>query len=78
MDQRESIREITAKTLVVGGAADTSTTPEHAQLIASNIPESKLVMLEGAHLCNIERANDFNDALIEFLQGELTQPAPTE
>lgn len=78
MDQRESIRDITAKTLVIGGTADTSTTPEHARLIASNIPEAKLVMLEAAHLSNIERAHEFNDTLIEFLQGELTQPAPTE
>lgn len=78
MDQRESIRNITAKTLVIGGTADTSTPPEQAQLIASRIPEAKLVLLDAAHLSNIERANEFNAALIEFLQGELTQPAPTE
>lgn len=78
MDQRESIKNITAKTLVIGGTADTSTPPEHAKLISDSIPESKLVLLEAAHLSNIERANEFNVALIEFLQGELTQPAPTE
>lgn len=78
MDQRDSIRSITAKTLVIGGTADTSTTPEHAKLIASTIPEAKLAMLEGAHLVNIERADEFNATLIEFLQGELTQPEPTE
>jgi len=78
MDQRESIRGITAKTLVIGGTADTSTTPEHAQLIAGTIPEAKLTMLEAAHLLNVERAEEFNSTLIEFLQGELTQPEPTE
>jgi 3-oxoadipate enol-lactonase len=78
MDQRESIRGITAKTLVIGGTADTSTTPEHAQLIANTIPEAKLTMLEAAHLLNVERAEEFNSTLIEFLQGELTQPEPTE
>ncbi|MBL8266611.1 3-oxoadipate enol-lactonase [Steroidobacter sp.] len=75
MDQRESIRDITAKTLVIGGTADTSTPPAHAELIASRIPEAKLVLLEAAHLSNIERAAEFNATLIEFLQGELTQPA---
>lgn len=78
MDQRESIGSITAKTLVIGGTADTSTPPEQAELIASRIPDAKLVMLEAAHLSNIERANEFNAALIEFLQGELTQPEPTQ
>lgn len=78
MDQRESIKNITAKTLVIGGTADTSTPPEQAELIASTIPEAKLVLLEAAHLSNIERASEFNATLIEFLQGELTQPAPTE
>lgn len=75
MDQRESIRGITAKTLVIGGTADTSTPPAHAELIASTVPEAKLVLLEAAHLSNVERASDFNATLIEFLQGELTPPA---
>ncbi len=78
MDQRESIKNITAKTLVIGGSVDTSTPPEQAELIANTIPEAKLVLLEAAHLSNIERASEFNATLIEFLQGELTQPAPTE
>lgn len=77
MDQRDSIRNITAKTLVIGGTADTSTPPDQAELIANRIPEAKLVLLEAAHISNIERAGEFNAALIEFLQGELTQPAPT-
>jgi 3-oxoadipate enol-lactonase len=75
MDQRESIRNITAKTLVMGGTKDAGTTPAMAQSIASSVPEARLVMLEAAHLTNIERADDFNAALIEFLEGELT-PQP--
>lgn len=75
MDQRESIRNITAKTLVIGGTRDAGTTPAMAQSIASSVPEAKLVMLDGAHLTNIECTDDFNAALIEFLEGELA-PAP--
>jgi 3-oxoadipate enol-lactonase len=69
MDQSETMRDITAKTLVIGGTQDTSTPPAHAELIASSIPESKLVMLEAAHLSNIERATEFNATLLEFLEG---------
>lgn len=73
MDQRESIRDITAKTLVIGGTKDAGTTPAHAELIANSIPEAKLVMLEAAHLSNIERPTEFTVALIEFLEGELVE-----
>ena len=77
VDQRESIGAITAKTLVIGGTKDTSTPPAHAQLIASRIPEAKLVMLEAAHLSNIERASEFNATLVEFLDGEVVAlPSP--
>jgi 3-oxoadipate enol-lactonase len=75
MDQRESIKNITAKTLVIGGTKDAGTTPAMAQSIAGSVPEARLVMLEAAHLTNIERADEFNAALIEFLEGELA-PAP--
>lgn len=77
MDQSESIRNITAKTLVIGGTKDIGTTPAMAQQIASSVLEAKLVMLEAAHLTNIERAEEFNAAVIEFLEGELTPPAAT-
>jgi 3-oxoadipate enol-lactonase len=61
--------------LVIGGTKDAGTTPAMAQSIASSVPEAKLVMLEAAHLTNIERADEFNAALIEFLEGELA-PQP--
>ena len=69
MDQRESIRDIAAKVLVIGGSKDTSTPPPHAEYIASAIPEATLVMLEAAHLSNIERAAEFTTTLIDFLDG---------
>jgi 3-oxoadipate enol-lactonase len=67
MDQRETIKTITAKTLVVGGTHDPGTTPEHAALIARSIPDAQLRMLEGMHLVQIERAEEFTQALLEFL-----------
>jgi 3-oxoadipate enol-lactonase len=67
MDQRVTIRTITAKALVIGGSKDPATPPAEAELIASSIPDAKLVMLEAAHLSNIERADEFTAALLEFL-----------
>lgn len=66
MDLRESIRSITAKTLVIGGTEDPGTTPEHASLIASSIPGAELTMLAAAHLVNMECAEALNRRLLEF------------
>jgi 3-oxoadipate enol-lactonase len=74
MDQRETIRDITAKTLVIGGSKDETAPPAQAELIASSIPEAKLVMLEAAHISNIERAAEFTATLIEFLEAGLAEP----
>jgi 3-oxoadipate enol-lactonase len=67
MDQRESIRAITAKTLVISGAKDPSTTVKDAELIAASIPDSRLIVLEAAHMVNIERGTEFTTTLLEFL-----------
>jgi 3-oxoadipate enol-lactonase len=67
MDLRDSIADITARTLVIAGALDPATPPAHAEFIASKIAGSKLVTLDCAHLSNVERADEFNSALLEFL-----------
>ena len=67
MDQRQSIKTITAKTLVIGGTQDPGTTPADHALIAASIPGAQLVMLEAAHLLHIERQAEFTEALLQFL-----------
>jgi len=67
MDLRETIKSITATTLVIGGTKDPATTPEQAQLIAASIPGATLTLLEAAHLSNIEQRDAFNAALLGFL-----------
>jgi 3-oxoadipate enol-lactonase len=69
MDQRESIRAIRADTLVIGGTHDGGTTPSHAREMARAIPGAQLVMLEAAHLTNVECAGEFTQALDRFLGG---------
>ena len=67
MDQRQSIKTITARTLVIGGTQDPGTTPADHALIAASIPGAQLVMLEAAHLLQIERQPEFIEALLQFL-----------
>lgn len=67
MDQRESIRAIAAETLVIGGRKDTGTTPAQAEFIAAAIPRATLVLLDAAHLSNVECAREFTKTLLAFL-----------
>lgn len=69
MDQRETIRGITAPTLVVAGAHDPATPPDRSELIAAAIDGARMVTLDAAHLSNIEVAGRFNAVVGEHLQG---------
>jgi len=67
MDQRETIRSVTAPTLVIGGRQDPATPLAAAELIQKRIPGARLVVLEAAHLSNIEQPAEFTAAVLEFL-----------
>lgn len=67
MDMREGIRGITNKVLVIAGRHDASTPPGLGALVASSIEGAQLVTLEASHLSNIEDAENFNRAVIDFL-----------
>ena len=67
-DAREELAGIAAATLVVSGADDPATPPEHGELLASRIPGARHVVLPGArHLANVERADEVNRLLVEHL-----------
>lgn len=67
MDQREAIRGITNKVLVIAGRHDRSTLPEMGAFVAKSIKGAKLVTLNTSHMSNIEDAVHFNKAVIDFL-----------
>ena len=69
VDQRWTIGNIKAPTLVIGGKQDPATPYEAAELIAKRIPGAKLVGLDAAHLSNIEQPEAFTKALDGFLKG---------
>jgi 3-oxoadipate enol-lactonase len=68
MDLRERLGEIDAPTLIIAGADDPATPPEHAQLIHDSIPGSRLeVIPDAAHLANVERPEVLTRALLDHL-----------
>jgi 3-oxoadipate enol-lactonase len=69
MDQRRLGALIRAPTLVIGGASDPATPPDHATRLASAIPGAQLAMLEAAHLSNVEQPAPFNVLVASFLTG---------
>jgi 3-oxoadipate enol-lactonase len=74
MDQRESIRTVTNPVLVVVGSRDPATPPEMGKRIADTIRGARIVTLDAAHLSNIEQAEAFNQAVIDFLTAREVAP----
>ncbi|HEY0171682.1 MAG TPA: alpha/beta fold hydrolase [Pyrinomonadaceae bacterium] len=69
-DQTELLSRIDVPTLVIVGAEDTITPPSDAEAMAAKIDGSRLVRVEGAaHLSNVERPEEFNRALLDFVSG---------
>ena len=62
--------EVRAPTLVVVGDLDTPQTLEAAGALANGIPGARLEVIRGtAHLPNMERPEEFNRLVLEFLSG---------
>lgn len=70
-DVREDLRRIEAPTLLVWGEKDTLIPPAIGDLLREEIPDSGLLIMEGAaHVPMFDRPDEFNAALLAFLRGE--------
>jgi 3-oxoadipate enol-lactonase len=69
MDQRKLVESIRLPTYVIAGDHDPATTLEDAKFLQERIPGARLIALPVAHISNVEAADQFNAAVIEFLQG---------
>jgi len=70
MDLREDLRRIEVPTLVISGAEDPSTPPEHQRGIAGLIGGARLEVIEhAAHLANVEHRDTVNRLIIDHLEG---------
>lgn len=64
-----TIDAITAPTLILCGTDDIMTPIKYSQYLASNIPESLIVLIKGAgHMVMIEKPDELNMAIGEFVR----------
>jgi 3-oxoadipate enol-lactonase len=75
-DLRDAIAAIRCPVLTIGARLDAATPPEGVQFIHEQIAGSKLVLLDAAHLSNVERADEFTGALAEMLRAQGSGPRP--
>jgi len=69
-DRRSEIQKIKIPTLVLCGALDLLTPPEHSRFLAAHIPGARLEIIEGAgHMVAVERYREVNRAVLDFVQG---------
>jgi 3-oxoadipate enol-lactonase len=74
MDLTPDLGRITAPTLVISGADDPATPPDHGRLIAKAIPGADFELVPAAHLLNIEQT----DAVTRLLLAHLAPPASAQ
>jgi len=68
-DTYQRLSEIKVPTLIIAGDADKLVPADNSRLIASQIPNSELVILENmGHGFNIEAADEVNDIILSFLR----------
>ena len=67
MDQRETIRSVAAATLVIVGSNDQNTSPNEAAVIVGRVPDAHGIILRGSHIINVEQAEAFTAAVLDFL-----------
>lgn len=69
MDLRAGLGRVSAPTLVLAGAQDPAIGPEHGEAIAAAVAGARLEVLDpGAHLLNVERADEVTGLILGHLR----------
>ena len=66
-DLRGEAGSIKARTLVISGTHDVAATPAQGRELAASVPGARYVELNAAHISNVERADEYNKIVIDFL-----------
>ena len=68
VDIRDRLSEIHVPTAIIDGEEDGRTPVEEGELMNRRIPNCWLKVINGAgHMCNVEKPEEFNEALLWFL-----------
>lgn len=68
-DTWAELRYVQAPTLVLSGSDDVLVPPENSKILAERIPNAQLQVIEGGgHQFLVEKADAFNQAVLEFLE----------
>jgi 3-oxoadipate enol-lactonase len=73
-DLRERLSGLLMSPLLIASSADAATPPTGLEFIRERVQGAQLVMLNSAHLSNVECAEEFTAAVLEFLQAEGPRP----
>jgi 3-oxoadipate enol-lactonase len=68
-DLRPQVRNVSCPVLVITGTVDPATPAADGKWLGDQIEGARVVELNAAHLSNVERAGEFNDAVMMFLDG---------
>jgi 3-oxoadipate enol-lactonase len=68
-DLREAISRIAAPTLVIASSDDPATPADGLAFIRDRVPGARMVTVDSRHLSNIECAEAFTAAVLDFLEG---------
>ena len=67
-DAEDEVKGIKVPTLIMHGDSDLVVPPGNAELLAKNIPSSKLILFKGGpHLSFIEHYESFNEQVMKFI-----------
>jgi pimeloyl-ACP methyl ester carboxylesterase len=70
-DAENRLKNIKAETLILTGEKDIVVPPQNSKNLAEKIPNASLKIIEnGSHMFFIENADEFNNAITNFLKGE--------
>ncbi|MCF8104688.1 MAG: alpha/beta hydrolase [Desulfohalobiaceae bacterium] len=68
-ENESRFKDIRVPCLLVWGSEDTVSNPENGRFLDREIPDSKLVILDGApHPCYLEKADPWHKSLLSFLR----------
>lgn len=78
-DSWDRLHLITAQALILQGNADVLVPPENADVLGVRIPESKVIIMEGAgHSLAFEAADTVNELLLDFFAENRDESDPPE